>query len=62
MADPVAIANEFVKFYYATFDAGRANLGPVYVRVLCAAVGQLIDAHRNRVYRSRVETQQHADL
>ena len=39
MADPVAIANEFVKFYYATFDAGRANLGSVYV----SAVPCMID-------------------
>lgn len=39
MADPVTIANEFVKFYYATFDQGRNNLGPVYV---CDASSQEI--------------------
>lgn len=32
MSDPTAIANEFVKFYYQTFDGGRQNLTPLYVR------------------------------
>ncbi|KAI3632947.1 hypothetical protein MIR68_009022 [Amoeboaphelidium protococcarum] len=28
--DAKAIANEFVKYYYSTFDASRANLAPLY--------------------------------
>ena len=32
MSDPTTIANEFVKFYYQTFDGGRSNLAAVYVR------------------------------
>jgi hypothetical protein len=30
MADASAIGTEFVKFYYATFDAGRAGLAGLY--------------------------------
>ncbi|KIY62714.1 nuclear transport factor 2 [Cylindrobasidium torrendii FP15055 ss-10] len=30
MADPIAIANQFTDFYYATFDAGREGLKPLY--------------------------------
>jgi hypothetical protein len=31
MADMQAIAGEFTKFYYQTFDTGRANLITLYV-------------------------------
>ncbi|KAF9563158.1 Nuclear transport factor 2 [Mortierella alpina] len=30
MADINVIAEQFVKYYYDTFDAGRANLAPLY--------------------------------
>ncbi|CAO3564449.1 unnamed protein product [Mortierella alpina] len=30
MADINAIAQQFCKYYYDTFDAGRASLGPLY--------------------------------
>ncbi len=32
MADATTIANEFVRFYYSSFDQSRASLAPVYVR------------------------------
>ena len=32
MAEITAIAQQFVDFYYLTFDTGRANLLPLYVR------------------------------
>ena len=31
MADFNAIAQQFVDFYYLTFDTGRASLQPLYV-------------------------------
>lgn len=33
MADPVVIAKQFVDYYYQTFDANRAGLAPLYVRL-----------------------------
>lgn len=30
MSDPSAVGNEFVKYYYATFDSGRQNLAALY--------------------------------
>jgi hypothetical protein len=43
MANFAAIADSFVKFYYATFDANRAGVAGVYVRsVLNVCVVSLI--------------------
>lgn len=33
MADINAIAKQFTDFYYSTFDANRANLQSLYVRL-----------------------------
>ncbi|KAI8825713.1 nuclear transport factor 2 [Fimicolochytrium jonesii] len=30
MADPSVVARQFVDYYYQTFDANRASLGPLY--------------------------------
>ena len=32
MTDFVKIGNDFVKYYYQTFDADRSQLSPLYVR------------------------------
>jgi hypothetical protein len=43
--DAKAIANEFVKYYYSTFDASRANLAPLYV-----TADLVIDAQNTPTY------------
>lgn len=38
MADINAVAKQFTDFYYATFDVDRAQLAPLYVRMLNDAI------------------------
>ncbi len=37
MSDIQAVAKAFVEFYYSTFDRNRAELGPLYVRLVYVA-------------------------